>query len=112
MTNQECCHRGFTSEIRCGSCSGSSEDLNHVFRFCKNAEQVWLQFFSHGQLQYLKHLSLRDYVAWNLGKNFVLQSQISWKDLFATIVWWLWMWRNQRVFRNDIPSMTAKFGTI
>ena len=35
-----------------------------------------------------------------------------WKELFAIIVWWIWRWRNNRVFGNDVPSMSDKIRII
>ena len=51
MTNQEQCRRGFTFDLYCDSCSSLTEDLNHIFRFCKDDVPIWEHFLSSSQIQ-------------------------------------------------------------
>ena len=60
MTNQERFHKGFTFDLYCGSCFSSTEDLNHIFWFCKDDIPIWEHFLSYGQIQFLENYSFRD----------------------------------------------------
>ena len=52
------------------------------------------------KMQKYQHLSFKAWFVWHLGSHHLLHNTFFWRDRFALCIWWLWKWRNSRVFEN------------
>ena len=93
MKNKERSRHGFTINPYCHCCLRVVEDLDHVFRRYSKIIPVWENLNvntidSGAQKKYFKN-----WIQWNLTSE-------NWKVTFACCRWWIWRWRNDRVFKN------------
>lgn len=97
----------------CDLCETDNEDFQHLFRFCDLAKQVW-RFGSlaiHSEVY--EDLS---FVEWVLYYIRLFQCQDG-KDSPRTIyfiasIWGLWLFRNNRIFRNIRGNSTTVLALI
>ena len=54
-------------DIHYMDCPGATEDLEHVFRGCKNVQTFWKRFISRDQISIAHELSFNEWLSWNLG---------------------------------------------
>ncbi|KAK9749278.1 hypothetical protein RND81_02G114800 [Saponaria officinalis] len=99
-----------SSTSNCCSCGAEVETTLHILRDCTKARSVWNSI--NGGILASKSISL-PLKEW-LGDNMSTACRFGvekWSTFFALAVWWLWRWRNARVFNmsNDIPINTLTF---
>ena len=54
----------------------------------------------------------REWLVLNLSKNRRLEEEVVWKDKFAISFWWLWRWRNDIIFGNNVVSVERKISLV
>ncbi|KAL4343881.1 hypothetical protein AHAS_Ahas11G0122700 [Arachis hypogaea] len=90
--------RGISTSDFCQRCYLPLEDINHCFRTCQKARQIWISL----NLGMTAEDSNLDFVSWirsNLNKN---------EFLFAAAFWWIWRDRNNDIFHQDDPWSKEK----
>ncbi|KAL4300386.1 hypothetical protein AHAS_Ahas17G0195700 [Arachis hypogaea] len=90
--------RGLATSDFCQRCYLALEDINHCFRTCQKARQIWISL----NLGMTAEDSSLDFVSWirsNLNKN---------EFLFAAAFWWIWRDRNNDIFHQDDPWSKEK----
>ena len=90
--------RGISTSDFCQRCYLALEDINHCFRTCQKARQIWISL----NLGMTAEDSSLDFVSWirsNLNKN---------EFLFAAAFWWIWRDRNNDIFHQDDPWSKEK----
>ncbi|KAL8129586.1 hypothetical protein V2J09_018741 [Rumex salicifolius] len=105
MTNAERFRRHFMNDPRCTACGYNEESLPYVFRDSEKAKSVWLLFLTKQQLGRVDFFVL-DPIEWlkaGLKGTFSFSQTFPGEVMFVVILWWLWRWRNGRVFGNIIP---------
>ncbi|KAL6184070.1 hypothetical protein ACLB2K_045474 [Fragaria x ananassa] len=95
LTNVQRARRGFTSVSSCSICNGAAETFLHLFRDCPQAQLVW------------NTISKPTFIS----NSFTLDWQgIKWCDFFIGVCWFLWKWRNKKIFDTSFvfPSNPGK----
>jgi hypothetical protein len=94
--------KGIKIEPLCPMCNSATETAHHLFMECNFAKLVW--FSSSLGIHVPLHSSLTSWLLNWLEKKDKLGSQ-----LFCTILWKMWFYRNQMVFRmvNTFPPAVA-----
>lgn len=112
MCNAERLRRGFTLDDKCSKCPPLVEDLNYIFRFCRDAPMIWKALLP--PLTFQRHilLSFTDWLHANLNDRILCDYSNEWRSMFAVILWWLWKWRNEMVFSNANHSFDFKIAWI
>ncbi|KAL4364984.1 hypothetical protein AHAS_Ahas07G0060700 [Arachis hypogaea] len=90
--------RGLSTSDFCQRCYLALEDINHYFRTCQKARQIWINL----NLGMAAEDSSLNFVSWirsNLNKN---------EFLFAAAFWWVWRDRNNDIFHQDDPWSKEK----
>ncbi|XP_075508178.1 uncharacterized protein LOC142545090 [Primulina tabacum] len=100
MSNVERVKRGFTTSGMCVMCQNDMEDVDHIFRKCEKAREIWRCFMSTNAFQNILKLSFDEWFRANLGQERQNMDTRNWNVLFAITLWWLWKWRNDLVFNN------------
>ncbi|KAL6975986.1 hypothetical protein U1Q18_052708 [Sarracenia purpurea var. burkii] len=98
LTNQHRLNRGLTSDPSCSRCGETTESLNHLFINCNFNHNIWTNF-SYLQIRLLDpELNCQEWITENLrychGSSRGFPKQIT----FASILWYLWLARNKKVF--------------
>jgi len=88
--------RGIQGDICCARCGAQEESINHVFFECPPALQVWA----------LSKIPSNPDI-FPTGSLFTNMDHLFWRVLpqledhqFAWILWYIWKWRNNKVFSN------------
>ena len=50
----------------------------------------------------------REWLVLNLSQNRRPGEEVDWKDKFSISLWWLWRWRNDRIFGHKVISIERK----
>ena len=88
------------------------EDLVHILRDCPLARFVWNNLGIRSSMASNWLLLLQNWVFENLTIEAPSSSMaLDWPMRFAVTSWWLWHWRNARVFNNEgtIPINPINF---
>ncbi|XP_028093960.1 uncharacterized protein LOC114294059 [Camellia sinensis] len=110
LTNQMRLKRGLTDTPHCLRCNGV-EDMNHLFRECYIAKEVWLIVFDK---QWYIDMIRRPWMDWLMrnakSKNYY-NAQLSWFTVFVVALLKIWKNRNGFVFEGKSISNqeSAKF---
>ncbi|XP_074301475.1 uncharacterized protein LOC141632870 [Silene latifolia] len=97
MSNANRARRGLTEDPCCGSCGDLEETSLHLLRDCSEARKVWSLFSVPKSQRFFEGFSVREWAIDNLSCGKTAEFE-SWPSMFAVIVWWIWKWRNCRVF--------------
>ncbi|KAK8570659.1 hypothetical protein V6N13_103063 [Hibiscus sabdariffa] len=109
MMNVERSNRHFTVCSRCAVCGFVSEDIEHIFKFCPPARQVWSELIVPEKLHDFLSLGISEWIRANLGGacSFVRNVE-NWNLVFGYTLWNLWLHRNDFTFSNA----PGNFGNI
>ncbi|GMP77627.1 hypothetical protein CsSME_00033839 [Camellia sinensis var. sinensis] len=99
LTNYMRVKRGLTNDSTCPSCSGI-EDLNHLFRECYKAKDVWIKLFDKTWFFSLTRKPWADWLKCNSRNTKHFSGDISWYTIFTVALWKIWKNRNHVVFEN------------
>ena len=102
MTNSNRFLRRLTDDPRCLVCGEVEENTAHILRECPAALMVWRKLGVELRTVTWR-LPLKDWILLNL-ESVKDETDGNWAQLFSVTVWWLWRWRNERVF-NSSPSI-------
>ncbi|XVF74116.1 hypothetical protein PTKIN_Ptkin13bG0034400 [Pterospermum kingtungense] len=100
--------RGFTACGDCSLCRGQLEDINHVLRKCKAADGIWRALLPAAEYETQKVLMFGEWQRRNLLSQVCCDSHNDWQSHFAITLWWLWRWRNERVFSTQVRTMESQ----
>lgn len=91
--------RGLTDDARCYVCGYVEENIEHILRSRPITTVVWRSLGWDGDGSMLNE----EFKAW-LMRNLSAQKcgkGDEWLRAFAMTCWWLWKWRNERIFNNN-----------
>ena len=89
------------------------EDLNHLFRSCPRAGEVWKQLMSGNKWEETNSLPFDQWLNWNLSRSGMAVRGDHWRERFVVCLWWIWTWRNDdAVFGNCERTLREKTATI
>ena len=94
------------------ACPGVPEDLDQFFCGCKNVRALWPHFLSNDQFFGAQNLPFTDWLLRNLDLRSGADPLTPWKEVFASIIWWIWNWRNSLIFKNTAFPLPEKLFTI
>lgn len=104
--------RGITNSDLCPRCNNSSENLDHLFKDCPKAIELWDSVPSGQQMRRGLGDSTAFWISSNLKKGKLLQlgNSIPWNLLFCTTLWQIWKDRNRKSFDNidALPDVSSK----
>ncbi|XP_031096925.1 uncharacterized protein LOC116001176 [Ipomoea triloba] len=100
LTNVERARRHITSNASCSFCVGHSEDCEHLFRRCGEAKAIWSAAYGPTLVAALGHLGWKEWLTTNLRGEKRMGFAEWWPERFSIRLWWLWKWRNDKVFNN------------
>ncbi|KAL8159786.1 hypothetical protein V2J09_001323 [Rumex salicifolius] len=103
MTNAERFRRHFASSPTCSICGRGDETLLHIFRDCDKARDVWNILVDNRIMSDLHFFdkSAKEWLLSGIRGEFEILPLIPNEVVFAVVLWWLWRWRNGRVFKSD-----------
>lgn len=101
MTNANRFIRKLTDDPRCLVC-GEVEG-------CPTATMVWRKFPGINDHEIFRK-PLAGWIAQNTGEDQTRDDQ--WPTVFCTTLWWLWKWRNNRVFASQAEIPVDQLGFI
>ncbi|XVF47730.1 hypothetical protein PTKIN_Ptkin03bG0134400 [Pterospermum kingtungense] len=104
--------RGLASRGDCVCCQGVVVDLDHLFRRCRMAAQVWEAFLPGSVLLIQSSVTFDEWLKLNLVGKVYCDFTQDWSAMFVVILWWLRRWRNDLVFNNRIVSIDFKIGWL
>ncbi|VFQ81409.1 unnamed protein product [Cuscuta campestris] len=99
LGNAERKRRGLTADGSCPICSGHEETTDHIFRSCIKAKRVWndigvnMNTNSDGEV--------KNWIYKNVSQKIHSNIDSDWGITFATACWWIWRWRNARIFSGE-----------
>ncbi|XP_019198912.1 PREDICTED: uncharacterized protein LOC109192673 [Ipomoea nil] len=112
LTNAERARRKLTSNPFCFRCAGHPEDLNHLFRTCPAAKQVWDAALTSRTRERLDTLPWDVWLETNLRGNGMNGFSDHWRESFCIRLWWLWRWRNDEIFKQQSRTLGQKLEWI
>lgn len=99
MGNAERKRRGLTTEGNYDICPGALESADHIFRNCTRDAQVWMAMTSREKRRTERHIDFKSWIVVN-----IIEEEGEEKDKqdcrCVITLWWLWRWRNDRVFNG------------
>ncbi|KAL8151867.1 hypothetical protein V2J09_021675 [Rumex salicifolius] len=103
MTNAERFRRHFASSPACSICGRGDETLLHIFRDCGKARDVWRALVDNRIMSdyHFFDKSAKEWLNSGIRGEFEILPLIPNEAVFAVVLWWLWRWRNDRVFNSD-----------
>ncbi|XP_019200243.1 PREDICTED: uncharacterized protein LOC109193865 [Ipomoea nil] len=108
LTNAERARRHLTSNDFCFRCAGKREDMDHIFRECPAARQIWSLSLHTQMVEKLRTLSWQEWFTVNLHGAATHGFDDGWPERFGNRLWWLWHWRNDEVFNHHHISVEQK----
>ncbi|KAL8168150.1 hypothetical protein V2J09_009649 [Rumex salicifolius] len=104
LINKERVRRHLCDNLACALCPTEEESLEHLFMRCPPARTTWLNIggptstprFLDAPFSSWVHSNVLTIRVQGLGNGI-------WVATFAYTLWWLWVWRNKRIFRNGPP---------
>lgn len=78
----------------CSICLAKSEDNLHIFLNCHNTQILWNRLASHFGFSVTPHFSIMDTLQWWSSQK------IEWRPIPLIVFWFVWKWRNKRIFEN------------
>ncbi|XP_021840308.1 uncharacterized protein [Spinacia oleracea] len=105
--------RGIQLSMTCDLCGAGEEDIQHLFRFCDIAQQVWRSGSLGIHSEINETMSFKEWFMFYVrlfqrqdGKN------IPRCTYFISTLWGLWLARNNRIFRNEVTIVSVVFAFI
>ncbi|KAK9047567.1 hypothetical protein V6N11_053406 [Hibiscus sabdariffa] len=105
MTNLHRYRRTLTDDPFCPLCQEAEESIIHTLRDCARLQQVWWYIVPPSLAGSFFSNSIKVWLRQNLCSNILFHNSISWKLVFASILWQFWKSRNDVVFAGDSASV-------
>lgn len=112
MGNAERKRRGLTVEGDCNICPGKEESTEHILRDCKRAKEVWKAVAGRDRAHRWNHHNLTTWLEHNINEHTRVEENNEWPRTFAITTWWIWKWRNDRVFNTREMDIQSKHAWI
>lgn len=102
--------RNLTDNPSCFICGQDNESSIHILRDCPAAKSVWRRLGGRSNFSSFYQGDLKTWLSSNLEEDERDEGE-GWQSYFGITLWWLWRWRNIRVFENgkDIPVDVGAF---
>ncbi|CAN1808124.1 Putative ribonuclease H protein At1g65750 [Linum perenne] len=97
LTNRERMRRHLAASDTCSACSQGAETLDHLFRSCRFARDVWNACLPVVLSPEQQHLNFQDWWIGNVGNA-------SLNPTFGVAAWLIWKRRNKSIFENVVES--------
>lgn len=89
-------------------CYNAPECLNHLFRECQVAMDIWTAIFSYNFFMAQHNLDFKDWLQANCNKNNDSVGNIQNSSMFFSFtIWTIWFARNQIVHSNDCCTIKS-----
>ncbi|KAL2902408.1 hypothetical protein RDABS01_027490 [Bienertia sinuspersici] len=112
LCNENRAKRGLTDDLSCSLCGQQVETCIHTLRDCEHARNVWNTLCSIDRKQaFFREENLQQWIIQNLDSDNPLNSEL-WSMTFSLTLWWIWKWRNQRIFRVEESEPVNKMEFI
>ncbi|GMI88940.1 hypothetical protein HRI_002563300 [Hibiscus trionum] len=99
LTNVERVRRHIATSPLWSLCGVAEEDIDHVLRKCKRAEETWMNLVHVQDRNIFRMAPFREWMLGNLASSAVgMQYNEPWGVVFATTCWLLWKDRCSRIF--------------
>lgn len=89
---------------QCLLCKVEEETCNHILLFCPFAWLVWSNIMAWWGIQWVLPGSFEGLMQWWLGWKLRKKEKRVWRVIFISVIWSLWMYRNDCLFNNTQPD--------
>ncbi|CAN1123629.1 Putative ribonuclease H protein At1g65750 [Linum perenne] len=97
LTNRERMRRHLAASDICSACSQGAETLDHLFRSCRFAREVWSACLPDVLSPEQQRLNFQDWWISNVGNACL-------NPTFGVAAWLIWKRRNKSIFENVVES--------
>lgn len=101
LLTRERCSCWFGSSDRCHLCPNQVESTLHVLRDCSAAASLWNKFLHPRHFNVFYNHDFSSWLSDNLSNKFSPVLNFNWNQIWATITWSLWRWRNDSLFNSS-----------
>lgn len=98
LTNVQRERRNLTADPNCHRCKFLPETMEHMFKDCQHAQQVWNSIEIPPTMAHTFSLSLDVWVMINLKSKIKVSHNLPWVLVFITSLWHCWKWRCCSIF--------------
>lgn len=99
--------KGLTVDGLCSVCPGIDEIDDHIFRSFQKAREVW-----SGRNTCNGNGKFKDQLIANLSANGRTSINTDQLRTFVIALWWIWRWKNNRIFTLEDINIQRKAGQI
>ncbi|XP_028074331.1 uncharacterized protein LOC114276709 [Camellia sinensis] len=93
--------------LNCIFCQEARESLDHVMLHCSFTWKIWSAIIDWWGIQWVIPKSIEGLLIWWLGWKFRKKVNLVWKTLPAAVLWSVWSYRNECVFKAVQPNFQA-----
>lgn len=101
LRNAERKRRNLTTNGECDTCHGKEESMAHILRDCSHNEDVWTALVRRDRWRKWRQTNPRQWLVQNIMEKDQPATNCEWPRMFVITSWWLWRWRNGRVFNSE-----------
>ncbi|KAE8709087.1 Protein transport protein Sec61 subunit alpha isoform 2 [Hibiscus syriacus] len=109
LTNEYRVFRHFTTDDKCAVCQKDVEDDNHEFRGCPRTMTIWSAFVRADRLNDFLAMDFNSWLVINLTNASFVYDVRDWNLLFGSLLWYIWLDRNDRVFNDAVKDLESRF---
>lgn len=90
-------------DASCTTCGASLKTVEHTLHDCDAVTRIWHDLIPVSHKEVFVSIGLKEWLWTNidLGRSVINGENISWDSTFATAIWWIQKWQNERVFRDS-----------
>lgn len=109
LTNYNRWKRRMTQLAGCARCTCEKEDTLHMVRDCVASREVWeVMLLRYPQSRFFTHTSVQQWLYEGLRGHKAEKGKFGWKEIMATVMWWLWKCRNDEVFDKVTRTLNER----
>ncbi|GJX34677.1 RNA-directed DNA polymerase, eukaryota, reverse transcriptase zinc-binding domain protein [Tanacetum coccineum] len=98
--------------ISCGNCDLGVETSNHLFFTCDMAKQITRLIMRWWDVPELEIDSYNDWRNWIVNVRMPSKNKDMFEGVFYVMWWTLWIFRNNKIFGDKIPSKAMLFDDV